>query len=205
MRPVVLIGGASASGKSELSGPLALRLGLPLTLVDDLMITAKTLSTPQQQPALHAWDTAEDHSALTPEDIMAMHIASARALQPALKAVIADHLEFRTPFILEGDSLLPELAARPALTDAFGAGQVQAVFLSEPDEAQLIQNFLAREPDQGEQTFRAGMSVRVGGWLAAEARRLGLPVVSARPWSTTLNRVLTALGLPGEAAAGQQS
>lgn len=84
---MILISGAAASGKSELSGPLARRLGLPLTLVDDLMIAAKTLSTPAQQPALHAWDTVLDHTALTPEDILAMHLASARTLQPALEVI----------------------------------------------------------------------------------------------------------------------
>lgn len=195
MFPVILIGGASASGKSSVSGQLAARLGLPLTLVDDLMLAVRRLTTPEQQPALHAWDTAEDHSTLTPGDIQAMHIASARALQPAVEAVIADHLESGSPFVLEGDYLLPELAGRPALAPAFASGRVRTVFLDEPDAAQLIQNFRLREPDAGEQTLRAEVSGRVGRWLAEEAGKVGVPVVAARPWATVLVRVMAALQL----------
>lgn len=77
------------------------------------------------------------------------------------------------------------------------------MFLSEPDEAQRVQNVLAREPAQGEQTFRAGMSVRVGHWLATGARELELPVVTSRPWTTIFKGVLAALNLTNVTGADQ--
>lgn len=64
MFPVILNGEAPANGKSELSAPLAQRLGLPMILVDDLMLTAKALCTPEPQAALRAWNSADDHAAL---------------------------------------------------------------------------------------------------------------------------------------------
>jgi hypothetical protein len=84
--------------------------------------------------------------------------------------------------VLEGDYLLPDLVA------GF-EGQVWAIVLDEPDPDQIVANFLAREPEQGEQTFRAQVSVEVNSRLVARARAAGVAVVPARPWADVLDRV----------------
>lgn len=70
--------------------------------------------------------------------------------------------------------------------------RVRAVFLHEPDEQHLENNFLLREPERGPQTKRAQVSWLHGQWLKREAERLGLPVVTARPWDTVLERTIAA-------------
>jgi hypothetical protein len=96
--------------------------------------------------------------------------------------------------VLEGDFILPALATRSSYEGIDAAGQVRAVFLYEDDEAQIIQNYHAREGT--EQPQRARASWRHSQWLRREAKRLGIPAVAARPWQTVLARVIAALEEP---------
>ena len=51
-------------------------------------------------------------SGTEPEEILEAFIRTCRALSPAIEAVVTNHLETNRPVLLEGDYLLPELAAR---------------------------------------------------------------------------------------------
>jgi hypothetical protein len=77
---------------------------------------------------------------------------------PALEAEVENHLESAAPLVLEGDFIHPALAALDAFGDEPNADRVRGVFLYEPDEGQIIQNFLEREPATGPQTTRASVS-----------------------------------------------
>ena len=112
---------------------------------------------------------------------------------PALEAVIANHLEAQIPIILEGDFILPELAAQRSFGELLNDGSVKAVFLIELDEMQLLQNFSQREPLSGEQTRRARVSWLYNQWLLRESHRVGLPTIAARPWDDVIERVLFAI------------
>jgi hypothetical protein len=114
---------------------------------------------------------------------VALQIATARALLPAVRAVVDNHVETDTPVVIEGDYLLP-IAPVPG---------VRAVLLHETDGAQIAANYLVREPRAGPQHKRAQVSLGYGRWLARQAVAAGVPVVPARPWTTALDRVLVAL------------
>jgi 2-phosphoglycerate kinase len=195
MRPwtVLLIGGPSGAGKTRLSYPLARHFGVPIVEVDDIVEALQAMTTPEQQPALHNWATHPEAAELPPEGILQLHLAVAEALGPALEAVVANHLETDTPVILEGDYLLPSLAAREGFQGIPADGRVVSLFLHEPAVDQLIANFGGREPDEGQQRGRARVSKLYGDWLADEAARYGVPIVEARPWSTLEQRVLAVL------------
>jgi 2-phosphoglycerate kinase len=190
---VWLIGGASGSGKSRAAYPLAHALGVPLLEVDDIVESLLAKTTPVQQPALHYWRTHPEAVNLEPEEIVKLQIAFASALLPALDAVVANHLETATSVVIEGDYLLPSFAAQAIFGREPAAGRVRAVFLVESDEDRLVDNFADREPGEPAQTGRARASRLFGEWLEAEAVRLGIPVVRARPWSTVHERVRVAL------------
>ncbi|CAM3577761.1 hypothetical protein KIPE111705_15125 [Kibdelosporangium persicum] len=196
---VLLLGGASGSGKSRLSYPLARRYQVPIVEVDDLVLAVQRMTTPDQQPMVHYWDTHPDPGSLPVSHVVESQIAVAEALWPALDAVIGNHLETGTPVIMEGDYLLPALAAQSSFAGHAANGHVRAVFLHEPDPGQVVANYLLREPDKGEQRTRAQGSVRYGDWLAARAREHGIPVIAARPWATTLSRVCALLDEPASA------
>ncbi len=118
------------------------------------MTALTALSTPEQQPMLHRWRTDPTVSTWTAEQIAAQTFAVAEALRPGFEAVIADHIEFGAPVVMEGDFLLPELVA------GFGDA-VRAVVIAEPDEDRIVANYLAREPHEGPQRVRA-QGERVG-------------------------------------------
>ncbi|HEX4705915.1 MAG TPA: hypothetical protein VH352_27605 [Pseudonocardiaceae bacterium] len=179
---VTVVCGASGVGKSSVAIPLAARYGVPLAEADDIVTALKAITTPRDQPVLHYWDTHPEARSWPAERIADLHLSVCDVLLPGIRAVIADHIEFGAPVVLEGDYLVPELVAD------FGAA-VRAVVLHEPDEHRIAANFGAREP--GEHEFRAKVSVEIGTRLATRAAAVGVPVVRPWPWSDGLDRVDT--------------
>ena len=183
---VLMIGGASGSGKSALSYPTARARGAALVEVDDLVVAAQALTTAETHPALHFWRTHTDAD-MSSAQILDAQVALARALEPALAAVIENHVDTDQPLVLEGDYLLPDFCAKWT-----GAG-VRSVVVHEPDPSRLERNYSSREPESGTQRKRAADSAHYGNWLATEAHRHALPVIAPRPWPTALERLAAAL------------
>jgi 2-phosphoglycerate kinase len=190
---VLLIGGASGTGKTSVSYRLARHFGVGITEVDDFQVLLHQMTTPEQQPVLHFWKSHPNPGALSPEEIIENGMAIGRVMLPGLEAVIANHLESNTPIILEGDFILPVLATQAAFGDIPNIGRVKAVFLIELDEDQLRRNYLQREPDSGDQSKRARVSWLYGQWLTGEAQRCGVPIVQPRPWHDVFERVIAAI------------
>ncbi|MET8338474.1 hypothetical protein ABZV14_39250 [Streptosporangium canum] len=191
---VLLLCGASGAGKSRVGYPLARHYGTPIVEVDDLVEALQAMTTPRQQPLLHHWRTHPEAALLPPADVVELQIAIAEALIPAVDAVVGNHLETDTPVIIEGDYLLPAFAVRDSFAGVPAGGQVAAVVLREPDEAQLLENYRRREPGGGEQLHRARVSALHGERLAVQAAEAGVPVVAARPWDDVFRRVVATLG-----------
>jgi 2-phosphoglycerate kinase len=191
---VLLIGGASGTGKTSISYRIAQYFGVGITEVDDFHEMLLRMTTPEQQPALHFWDTHSEAVHLSAEQIVEQGWELRAALHPGLEAVIANHLESRVPIILEGDFIQPALAAQAVYGNEANNGRVRGVFLIEPDEAQLTRNFLLREPEEGDQSGRARVSWLQNQWFMQEAARLGVPTVLSHPWEDVFERVLAAIG-----------
>lgn len=191
---ILLIGGASGVGKSSVSYRTAQHFGVALIEVDDFQVVLKRMTTPEQQPALHFWDTHPDPGSLSAEEIALQVIEVGQAMLPALEAVIANHLESQRPAVMEGDFILPALAVLDTYGGFSNGGRVRGVFIDEPDEAQITANYLAREPDTGNQSFRAHVSLLHNRRLKQDGERLGLVSLPSRPWDTLFDRLLAALG-----------
>ena len=189
---VLLLGGASGVGKSQVSYRLARHYGVSVVAVDDFQTVLEHMTTPAEQPVLHYWRTRRDEwRALDEEGRLAYTLRYAAVMAEALEHVIANHLESGSATVLEGDFILPELAVRAAYGEQAPDGRVRAVFLYEEEEGQIARNYLAREGR--DQSGRARASWRYSEWLRGEARRLGVPAVAARPWETVLERVIAAV------------
>jgi 2-phosphoglycerate kinase len=182
---VTVVCGASGVGKSSVARPLAARFGVPLIETDDIVTALTALTTPATHPVLHRWHSDDTARTWEPERIVEHALAVAAALAPGLRAVIADHVEFRAPAVIEGDHLTPDI-----VTGLHGA---RAVVVAEPDEDRIVENLLRREPDAGEQRIRARVSALHGDRLAEIAARAGVPVVPSRPFGDVLDRVERAL------------
>jgi 2-phosphoglycerate kinase len=190
---VLLIGGASGTGKTSVSYRLAHHFGIGLTEIDDFQVLLEQMTTPEQQPALHFWRTHPAPERLSASEIMEQGLTVREVMSPGLEAVIANHLENRTPVVLEGDFLHPALAAQESFSGLPNNGRVRAVFLHEEDEAQILTNFSRREPEGGAQTTRARVSWLYGQWLKRETEQYGLLLIPARPWETIFERIIAAL------------
>lgn len=181
---VLLIGGASGSGKTCVSYPIAKMYGVNLIEADDFQVFLEAMSTPEQQPEIHYWETHPDWQQEGVEATVGQLIDVGRAFIPGLEAVIKNHIESDMPVVIEGDFILPELCA------LFDSSKVKSVFIHEPSREQILNNYLIREPDYGLQQYRTDVSHRYGNWLAAECERYGISVVESRPWDTVIDRIL---------------
>jgi 2-phosphoglycerate kinase len=188
---VTVVCGASGVGKSSVAIPLAARYGVPLGETDDIVTALKAITTADDQPVLHYWDTHPEAMSWSPERIADLHLDVGDVLLPAFRAVIADHIEWDAPVVIEGCYLVPEMAI------GFGPA-VRAVVLVEPDVNRIAANLGAREPGQ-DHLFRAGVSLEIGDRLAARAHEVGVPVVHAWPWLDGIDRVDAALFNEGDA------
>jgi 2-phosphoglycerate kinase len=188
---VLLLGGASGVGKSQISRPLARHFGAEVTAVDDIYLALERMTTPEQYPEVHRWRLNPAEVLGFDDDRMLEHaLGCAAVVTEALEPVIAEHLESSDAAVFDGDFLLPSLAARTSFENVSADGRVRALFLLE-DEEQLGRNFLTREGE--EQARRARASWRYSEHLREECARLGIPAIPARPWDTVLDRAIDAV------------
>ena len=187
---VLLIGGASGVGKTHLSYPLAHHFGVGLTEIDDFQVILEHMTTPEQQPVIHLFRIDPDaFFRMDDAGKLAHAISFATVMAEPLEYVIANHLDEGSAVVLEGDFLLPALAARASFDGVAAEGRVRALIVYE-DEAQIARNYEAREGDQGE---RSRWSWNHSEWLRQEAERLGIPALPARPWDTVVARAIALL------------
>jgi 2-phosphoglycerate kinase len=188
---VLLIGGASGVGKTQVSYRLAQHFGVGITEIDDFHVILERMTTPEQYPEVHLFPTdPEAFFRLDEEGKLAFAIRYAEVMAEPLTSVIANHLDGGSPIVLEGDFLLPDLATQTSYDGISAAGKVRALFLYE-EEDQIARNYLAREGEP--QPGRARASWRHSEWLRQEANRLGVPTLAARPWETVFARALALL------------
>ncbi len=179
---VLLVGGASGSGKSSISYPLARFYGVNLVEADDFQILLETLTTPESFPSIHYWNTHPDWQQEGAETTVGQLIDVGRVMLPGLVAIINEHIASNRPMILEGDFILPEISTH------LHNPRIKSVFIYEPSKEQILQNYLEREGSI--QQYRAEVSHAYGNWLAESCAKLGLPAVESRPWSNLLDRVI---------------
>jgi len=194
---VLLIGGASGTGKTVLGHQLARHFGVALTQVDDLRLALQRVTTPEAQPDLHAFLTEPAIWHQPAEALRDRLIGVAGALAPALDAIVEHHLSTPYPLILEGDGILPSLAATLARAEP-APGQVRALLLIEATEAGLLASMTERgrgidAHTTDEQRTQARMNWLYNGWLKEEADRLGVPTLSTWPRDTLFARAIQAL------------
>jgi 2-phosphoglycerate kinase len=203
---VLLIGGSAGVGKTRVAQAIARRLDLSVLLVDDIRMAIQQVTTPAEQPGIHYFLAHPTIWQKPPEALCDGFIAVGSALTRPLAVNIAHHVfvESAGPVIIEGDGILPALAARRdfstmQFTPAPVTNEVRAVFLIEPDEEVVIQNMRQRGRGFGqlslkEQETLARASWLYGQWLRRQADRYELPIVEARPQETLVERVLQAIG-----------
>jgi 2-phosphoglycerate kinase len=197
---VLLIGGSSGVGKSYIARQLGLRFGTSWLAVDDLRLAFQRSQVilPHKSEALSFFEETEAVWSLPPERLRDGLIALGEVMSPALEVVIENHVDTADPVVIEGDAILPSLFQRPSVQVRTSNGQVQAVFLVEPNEDVLLAHMDARyrvRAGYNEALLRSMAHTRWlhGLWLADQARSSGIPVLEPHPWETLAERIVAVL------------
>ena len=183
---VLFIGGASGTGKSSLAYDIGKYYGVNVLEVDDIYVAVKAATSKEQFPAIHYWDEGLDWKTIGIEANVDWLQAVSKEMNEILKELVERHLEDQLPVIIEGDFISPKIMIN------FPRPSVQAVFLMEENQNQIIQNYLSREGGEM-QHYRAAVSVAYGRCIAEKCQSLGIGVLEARPWKTALDRAIEIL------------
>lgn len=185
---ILFIGGASGVGKSRIAYELGRIYQVNVIEVDDICQSIKAMTSVRKEhlPAIHFWSTGINWMDIGVNGNVNWLKDVSDEMMPALKAIVENHLESGVPLIIEGDFIHPEFVA------TFSNPKVKSLFIYEPDQKQIIDNYLSREGGEL-QHFRAEISIAYGNWLVDTCTRLGIQVVEARPWDTGVDRIIKSL------------
>jgi 2-phosphoglycerate kinase len=195
---VLLIGGASGSGKTTVAQRIGRQTGASWLQLDDLRLTLQFggLLIAGQCPDLFYFLQLADVLQAPTAILLEKMITIASLMAPAVSTVVHHHIATNQPMVLEGDGIAPALAAQERSAD------VRAIFLVETDEETLYRNMLARgrgldatNRAEAEEQQRAWIRLAwlYNQWLDREARRYGPPVLSPRPYATLAARISEAV------------
>jgi 2-phosphoglycerate kinase len=188
---IVFVGGAPGVGKTSVARPLAARLDMDLTHVDDFQIVLERMTDADRYPTIHEWRLHPERVLALDDEGMIEHTCSVAAIvAEAMAPVIADRLDYGTRSVFEGDFVQPAFAASTAFDGVAADGRVRSVFLLDTLDG-IAANIEAREGEA--QPRRAEISWNYSGWLRAECEKHGLPAISARPWDTAVDRAFAAI------------
>jgi 2-phosphoglycerate kinase len=195
---VLLIGGPPGAGKTSLGRAVAAELGFGSLTVDDLVVAGRALTTEETHPALHPM-RGRGHTRYftetSAEQLIRDAVALEEAMWPALTRVIRSHVTAETPTSLDWWLL------SPVRVSGLGEAGVTSVWLHvAPDvlEARERRNadFLAGSSDP-ERMFSHFMARSL--WrnelVAAQAREVGMPVLSQTGGETVEDLVVAVLEL----------
>ncbi|MFZ5354842.1 MAG: hypothetical protein ACOZCL_19245 [Bacillota bacterium] len=183
---VLFVGGPSGTGKSRLAYEIANFYGVNVLEADDIYLSIKSVTTKENFPAIHYWDTGIDWKNIGVSDNVNWLIDVSKEMAPVLKKLANRHIEDKLPIIIEGDFIFPEL------TVSFDNPDIKSIFIQESDKNQILQNYLSREGG-ALQDYRADISVAYGKWLSGYCKKLGVKVIDSRPWNTVLERTIESL------------
>lgn len=183
---VLLIGGASGTGKSSIAYEIARFYGVNVLEVDDIHLAVEAVTAKESFPAIHYWDTGVNWRDIGVDANVNWLIDVSKELIPVLKELVKRHIEDRLPIIIEGDFINPEF------TKAFENPEVKSIFVNETDINQIVQNYLSREGGDL-QHYRAEISIAYGKWIEDTCKQKGIRVIESRPWDTALTRAIKSL------------
>jgi len=184
---ILLIGGASGTGKSKIAYQLGSHYRMNVIQVDDFQLLVESCTKESDYPVFHYWRNHFDEAKKQPMSRkLEIMIAYANELSKLLDPVIISHLDQSRSTILEGDFISPNLCKR-LLTNKETRSRVKCIFMVEDTKELIVENFLDREGSMQED--RAELSFHYNNWLKEQSEGSDIVLVSSRPWNTCLKRI----------------
>lgn len=183
---VLFIGGASGTGKSSIAYEIGRFYGVNVLEVDDVCLSVEMVTTKENFPAIHYWDSGVNWKDVGVDCNVNWLIDVSKEMIPVLKGLVKRHIEDKLPIIIEGDFINPEFIK------SFEIPEVKSIFVQESDKNQVLQNYLSREGGNL-QHYRTEISIAYGKWITDTCNQNGIKVIESRPWDTVLMRVIELL------------
>ncbi len=167
---LILIGGATGTGKSTVATEIAYRLGITrVTSTDFIRQTMRAFISPEFMPAIH-------HSSFEGDPLIASFEEQSRNVLVGVRAAVERALHEGWSMVLEGVHLVPGMVPLE-LEDAI----VSSCILEISDETAHAQHFFTREAGTHRPTSkyldRFDEIRRVQGYLVRRAKATGTPVI----------------------------
>jgi 2-phosphoglycerate kinase len=212
-RPLMLLlGGATGTGKSSLATELAYRLGISrITSTDVVRQVMRAFFAPGLMPVLHysSFEAGQGLKMPMPDPDQADRalygfIQQAEQVAVGAAAVVDRAVQEGLSTVLEGVHLVPGLVEVPEGTSA----TVVHVLLAIRDEEAHQSHFVAREVDSGgaralDRYLRHfGEIRRIQDYLVGRAERMGVPVIDGSDGDQALRSVLDLILERATAAPG---
>lgn len=198
---VLVILGASGTGKSTAAREIALRHGAPWMQVDDLRLAMQysRVSLPERTDRFYFFERTEDVWSLPIEDLVQGLIDVAELMVPAVRVVIDSHVVTDVPLVLEGDGVLPALVDDSVIHPHIESGRVRVCAVTAASAGELFENMIerGRGMDVGDvrrHRRHAEANAAFGRWLTEASRDRAIPVVRSRPFAALPDRILDATG-----------
>lgn len=200
---VLVILGASGTGKSTAARELAVRQDASWLQVDDLRLALQysRVSLPERTERLYFFERTEDVWSLPLSELVQGFIDVAELMVPAVRVVIDSHVVTNVPLVLEGDGILPALLDDPVIWPHAGARRVRFCTVTAGGAGELLESMVERGRgmdlgDADHHRRHAEANAAFGEWLAEESRRYGIPLVPSRPFTSLTDRILAAVHGP---------
>lgn len=205
---VLVILGASGTGKSTAARELAVRQDASWLQVDDLRLVLQysRVSLPERTERLYFFEQTENVWSLPVNELVQGFIDVAELMLPSVRVVIDSHVVTNVPLVLEGDGILPGLLNDPVIRPHAEAGSAKFCTVSADGAGELLESMLRRDRgmdvgNAAQHRRHAEANAAFGQWLAKESRRYGIPLVGSRPFASLPNRILgTVQELPSPGA-----
>lgn len=182
---VLLVGGSSGIGKSELTKKLINRYNVKLIEADDLGCLIAAISTTKSYPALNYWFGDDDWSLNSVDKNVEILSSIGEELEIGLRAIINYHIKLNKRVIIEGDFITPKFAS------SFNT-EVKSIFLYEPIIENIIDNYSKRESGEP-QIFRANISYEYGLKIRNDCIKYRQDLIISRPFNTLFDRVISTI------------
>jgi 2-phosphoglycerate kinase len=194
---VLVLLGASGTGKSTAAAAIARRCGNTWMQVDDLRLALQysRVSLPERTAQLYRFMDDPEIWTRPVAELRRAFIDVAELLAPAVRIVIDSHVATNVPLVIEGDGILPALVEDPVLRPHVASGAVRFCCVRSSGRDELLANMLARDRgmdvgDHDTHRAQAAANEAFGAWLAEESARLGIPVVPSQPFAPLPERIL---------------
>jgi len=198
---VLLIGGASGSGKTTVAKEIARDRGITWVQVDDLRLALQwsnvRLSSGAATEAFYFFERTPNVWNQPAGCLRDSLIAVGEVMTEAIAIVIGNHIVQGDPVVIEGDGILPGIVEHPDLRAFVERGDLRTVFLMPESADELLRNMFVRgrgitNPQETPQVRRiAEMNWLYSQWLEHEALRRAIPIIKTQPWETLKERIVS--------------